>query len=259
MYSMKILYYLSALSALLLLAGGCSGSDAPDVEDLTGSVTLTTRGDTDATTTYRLLLFNEDGKKCLKNINFGYNSEKLQLPNGSYKFVTLTEPVGTDLPAPGTIDQLSLNTPITVDGSVPLKPLCISKAETVVIPATKAYVAELKPATCNLILNISGDEAKDVKYTLASMYDNIPLDGGPFTGDFNDYQLYPGTNICLPTNGNAQLNYKLNNTSSTIPLDFPLEAGYTYTVNLAYSDGVISLKTTVKTWGDGGSQAGNAE
>lgn len=260
MYSMKILYYLSALSTLLLLAGGCSGGDAPDVEDQTGSVTLMTRGDTDATTTYRLLVFNEDGMTCVKNINFGYNSDKLQLPSGTYKFVTLTEPVGTDLPAPGTIAGLTLSTPITVDGSVPLKPLRISKAETVEIPATKAYVAELEPATCNLILNISGDEAqKKVTYTLASMFNNIPLDGGSNLTFLKDYSLQKGINTCLPTSGKAELNYKLNGTSSTIPLDFPLEAGYTYTVNLAYSDGVISLKTTVKTWGDGGSQAGSAE
>lgn len=260
MYSMKILYYLSALSTLLLLAGGCSGGDDPDVEDQTGSVTLMTRGDTDATTTYRLLVFKDADGTCLKNINFGYNSDKLQLPSGTYKFVTLTEPVGTDLPAPGTIAGLTLSTPITVDGTVPLKPLRISNAEAVVIPATKAYVAELKPATCNLILNISGNEAEKATYTLASMYNNISLNNGSFNGSLNNYPLQSGTNICLPTNGNAELNYKLNSTSpSTIPLGFRLEAGYTYTVNLAYSDGVISLKTTVKTWDDGGSQAGSAE
>lgn len=259
MYSMKILYYLSALSTLLLLAGGCSGSDAPDIEDLTGSVTLTTRRDTDATTTYRLLVFNEDGKTCLKNINFGYNSDKLQLPNGTYKFVTLTEPVGTDLPAPGTIAGLTLSTPITVDGSVPLKPLRISEAEDVVIPATKAYVAELKPATCNLILNISGNEAEKATYTLASMYNNISLNGGSTQTTLVGYPLQRGTNTCLPTKEKAELSYELKGTPSTIPLGFRLEAGYTYTVNLAYSDGVISLKTTVKTWDDGGSQAGSAE
>lgn len=259
MYSMKILYYLSALSALLLLAGGCSGGNAPDVEDLTGSVTLTTRGDTDATTTYRLLVFKDADGTCVKNINFGYNSDKLQLPNGTYKFVTLTEPVGTDLPAPGTIAGLTLSTPITVDGIVPLKPLRISEAKTVVIPATKAYVAELKPATCNLILNISGNEAEKATYTLASMYDNISLNGGSTQTTLVGYPLQRGTNTCLPTKEKAELSYELKGIPSTIPLGFHLEAGYTYTVNLAYSDGVISLKTTVKTWDDGGSQAGSAE
>lgn len=259
MYSMKILYYLSALSALLLLAGGCSGSDAPDVEDLTGSVTLTTRGNTDATTTYRLLVFGKEDQ-CVKNIYFTNDGEKLKLPDGTYKFITLTESAGIELPAPGNVDKLNLNTliPVKIDGS--LKPFSISTPVEVSIPTNKAYVAELKPATCNLILNISGNEAEKATYTLASMYNNISLNNGSFNGSLNNYPLQSGTNICLPTNGNAELNYKLNSTSpSTIPLGFRLEAGYTYTVNLAYSDGVISLKTTVKTWDDGGSQAGSAE
>ena len=75
------------------------------------------------------------------------------------------------------------------------------------------------------------------------------------------YPLQSGTNTCLPTNGNAVLVYQSGvGAQSELSLDIPFEAGFTYTVDLAYSEGVLSFKTTVTDWTSGGNPVtGSAE
>ncbi len=260
MYSMKRFFYLSALSALLLSAGGCSGSDAPDALSVPGSVTLLTRGGDGAATAYRLLVFDGTGNACLKNIPFASNGGKVELATGSYRFVTLTEAAGLELPATGTVEGLALTTPIGLQAGVALQPFRISAVGNVTITDNTVYDAKLNPATCGLVLNVVGEEAEKATFTLKNMHAGICPDGSNSTAS-TVYPLQSGTNTCLPTNGNAILTYRLaNNVESEIPLGISLEAGFTYTVDLAYSEGSISFKTTITDWTSGGDPVtGSAE
>lgn len=257
MYSMKRLFYLSALSALLLSVGGCSENDAPSEP---GAVTLLTRSGGDAATNYRLLVFDEAGDECLQNKTFASAGGKVQLAAGSYQFVTFTETAGLALPAAGTLEGLSLTEAIGLQRGVALQPFRISVAEPVVIPDNTVYDAVLQPATCGLVLNVVGEETQKMTFKLKNMYDGICLNSSDPTTT-TAYPLQPGTNTCLPTNGNAVLTYQpAGGASSDLFLDIPLEAGYTYTVDLSYSQGVLSFKTTVTDWASGGEPTtGNAE
>lgn len=249
MYSMKRLFYLSALSALLLSVGGCSENDAPSEP---GAVTLLTRSDGDAATNYRLLVFNEAGDECLQNKTFTSTGGKVQLAAGTYQFVTLTETAGLALPAAGTLEGLSLTEAIGLQPGVALQPFRISAAEPVVIPDNTVYDAALQPATCGLVLNAVGEEAKKMTFSLKNMRAGI-CPNSSYPEATTAYPLQPGTNICLPTNGNAVLTYQpAGGASFDLSLDIPLEAGYTYTVDLSYSQGVLSFKTTVTDWASGG-------
>lgn len=249
MYSMKRLFYLSALSALLLSVGGCSENDAPSEP---GAVTLLTRSGGDAATNYRLLVFNEAGDECLQNKTFASTGGKVQLAAGTYQFVTLTETAGLALPAAGTLEGLSLTEAIGLQPGVALQPFRISAAEPVVIPDNTVYDAALQPATCGLVLNAVGEEAKKMTFSLKNMRAGI-CPNSSYPEATTAYPLQPGTNICLPTNGNAVLTYQpAGGASFDLSLDIPLEAGYTYTVDLSYSQGVLSFKTTVTDWASGG-------
>lgn len=249
MYSMKRLFYLSALSALLLSVGGCSENDAPSEP---GAVTLLTRSGGDAATNYRLLVFNEAGDECLQNKTFASTGGKVQLAAGSYQFVTLTETAGLALPTAATLEGLSLTEAIGLQPGVALQPFRISAAEKIIIPNNTVYEAALQPATCGLVLNVVGEEAKKMTFSLKNMRAGI-CPNSSYPEATTAYPLQPGTNICLPTNGNAVLTYQpAGGASSDLSLDIPLEAGYTYTVDLSYSQGVLSFKTTVTDWASGG-------
>ncbi|MFV0580671.1 MAG: fimbrillin family protein [Parabacteroides gordonii] len=245
---MKRLFYLSALSALLLSVGGCSENDAPSEP---GAVTLLTRSGGDAATNYRLLVFDEAGDECLQNKTFASAGGKVQLAAGSYQFVTLTETAGLALPAAGSVDGLSLTEAIGLQPGVALQPFRISAAEKIVIPDNTVYDAVLQPATCGLVLNVVGEEAQKMTFSLKNMRAGI-CPNSSYPEATTAYPLQPGTNICLPTNGNAVLTYQpAGGVSSDLFLDIPLEAGYTYTVDLSYSQGVLSFKTTVTDWASG--------
>lgn len=256
MCNIKRLFYLSTLFALLLSVGGCSESDTLSEP---GSVTLLTRSGDETAAGYRLLVFNETGDQCLQNSAFSSTGGKVKLATGTYQFVTLTETAGLALPDAGTVDALTLTTAIGLKPNVSLQPFRISTVKEVVVPTHTVYEAMLKPATCNLELNMVGEETQKMTFQLKNMHAGIcPNSSYPTTQ--TAYPLQPGTNTCLPTSGEAVLIYQSAGKGvSELSLGFPFEAGYTYTIDLAYSQGVLSFKTTVTDWTSGENNTGNAE
>lgn len=264
MYSMKMTLYLTVLSVLLLSVAGCSGSDAPSPKDDVSGVTLQTRGGGE-TAGYRLLVFEGSAGKCLVNQSFGSGNESVRLANGTYGFVTLSGVEGFDLPVAGTTVGIDPSVPVALKAGGKCSPVQVSVLQEVGIPGTSVYEVALKPATCLLKLELK-DAPGGVALGLTNMYGGVSLTGS-YAGDAplcSSYPLDSEENICLPTKGNAVLQYtgvasNLPETSGTLDLGMPLEPGYTYSFTLQWQGEHLKITSTVEKWKDGDETTGDAE
>ena len=204
MYSIKNLVYGAALSVLPLLMTGCGDDDTALPVGETAEVSLTTRGET-GTVDYRLLVF--EGDACVCNRSFGSGNESIRLANGTYQFVSLSGMEGFELPASGTTTDIDASTLIPLKEGRTCSPAMVSGLEKVEIPDATTYEANLQPATCQLNLELYG-APKEVKLALTNMYTGISLTNTyDNVENISSYPLNSGVNICLPTKGNATLQY----------------------------------------------------
>lgn len=259
---MKKTLYLAALSALLLSATGCSENDLPESDS--AEVVLSTRAGNE-TADFRLLVFDNSEGTCLFNQSFGSGNKSVKLANGTYRFVTLSGIEGFDLPAGGTTDDISLSTPIALKAGSKCSPVQVSAPQKVSIPGTSVYTADLKPATCLLKPELK-NVPEGVTLALTNMYNVVSLTGS-YTGAeavCPPYSLGSGENICLPTNGNAVLQYTSGagepvSVSGTLDLGMPLEAGYTYSFTLQWHYGSLRLTSEIKKWVENSTVTGDAK
>lgn len=262
MYPMKKTLYLAALSALLLSATSCSENDLPESDS--AEVVLSTRTGNE-TADFRLLVFDKSKGECLLNQSFGSGNKSVKLTNGTYRFVTLSGIEGFDLPADGTTDGISLSTPIALKAGSKCSPVQVCTPQTVSIPSTSVYIADLKPATCLLkpeLINVP----EGVTLALTNMYNSVSLTGKYAENEAvcSSYSLGSGENICLPTKGNAELQYtsgtgESTSVSGTLNLGMQLEAGYTYSFILQWHYGSLRLTSEIKKWDNKTTVNGDAE
>lgn len=257
---MKKTLYLAALSALLLSAAGCSENDLPESDS--AEVVLSTRTGNE-TTDFRLLVFDDSEGKCLLNQSFGSGNKSVKLANGTYRFVTLIGIEGFDLPAGGTTDGISLSTPIALKAGSKCSPVQVCAPQTVSISGTSVYTADLKPATCLLKPELK-NAPEGVTLALTNMYNGVSLTGKYADNEAlcSSYSLGSGENICLPTKGNAVLQYTSEtgeSVSGTLDLGMPLEAGYTYSFTLQWHYGSLRLTSEIKKWKEIKTVTGDAE
>lgn len=264
MYSIKTTFYPALVAALLLIAPGCGKSDDAAVPSYaTAQVNLLARGGS-AASAYRLLVFSENNDDCLLNRSFGSGNESIRLANGSYRFVTLSDAEGLNLPAAGTTIGITPSTVIGLkEGTTTWPEAQVSTLTTLALPGASIYEATLKPATCRLKLTVTGiPEGKTIAYELKNMYTGIRLDGLP-AGLTATYSLKQGDNICQPTDGNAILSYTVNEgTTPAKPVEmnlgYALEPGYTLTAHLEWIDKEMHLSSSIALWDDEGEKEGDA-
>lgn len=265
MYSMKTTLYLAVLTVLLLSMAGCSGDDAAAPEKETSGVALLTRGG-DETAAYRLLVFETGGEgKCLLNQSFGSGNERVRLADGTYRFATLSGMEGFSLPAAGTTDGIDPSALVSLNADGKCSAARVGFLEEVKIPETGVYEAGLQPATCLLKLELK-DMPADVTWALKNMYNGVSLTGSYPGGAAvcSSYPLGSGENICLPTNGNAELQYTSASgesvpSSGTLGLGVPLEVGYTYSFTLQWHNEEFQLTaSSIEDWGNKKNTDGDA-
>lgn len=257
MYSIKNLVYGAALSVLPLLMTGCGDDDTALPVGETAEVSLTTRGET-GTVDYRLLVFDGDGA-CVCNRSFGSGNESIRLANGSYQFVSLSGMEGFELPASGTTTGFDVSTLIPLKEGVTCSPAMVSELKEVTILGATTYEANLQPATCQLQLKLQ-DAPSGVELALTNMYAGISLTNTyDNVKNISSYPLNSGVNICLPTKGNAMLQYTQPDASrtavtGTLDLGMPLEAGYTYSFSIQWYEGTMKITSSVTNWQPGGDE-----
>lgn len=250
MYSIKNLVYGAALSVLPLLMTGCGDDDTALPVGETAEVSLTTRGGT-GTVDYRLLVF--DGGACVCNRSFGSGNESIRLANGTYRFVTLSGMEGFNLPASGTTTGIDASTLIPLKEGRTCSPAMVSGLKEVKIPDATTYEANLQPATCLVKLKLH-DVPLEVELALTNMYAGISLTNTyDDTAASSSYPLNSGENICLPTEGNAMLQYTQPDASrtavtGTLDLGTPLKAGYTYSFSIQWHEGTMEITSSVTDW-----------
>lgn len=260
-------FILLLLASALMLSSGCS-PDAESDPDSPATVTLLTRSEmqTDNASPLRLLVFGSTGNNaCLLNQTFT-PGQSVTLDAGTYRFVTLTASDCLDLPAAGTTDG------INIDGLIPLKsgtaidPAFISQPEQLTLPGTASYTATLLPATCLLKLEVENAPAEGLTLKLQNMSAGLSLSESyaistTQTDATSPYMLTQGENRCLPTVGNAVLQYTWKTSPATLDLGMKLEAGYVYSFRLRWQYGELKLtSSSIVVWdSNGGSTSGNAE
>lgn len=249
---------LPAFVSFLLLFAGCSPDTTADPPAL-GTVTLLTRTVTETTVAHRLLVFGaDDDNACKLNHSFTSGSA-VTLDNGNYRFVTLTETACFDLPAAGEVDGLSYDQLLALKGDAGLEAVQISQPAEVKLPTETSYTAVLRPATCLLKLEVKNPPEGNLSLKLK----NMPV-GISFSGDYTDtsvlpYTLKEGENRCLPTDGNAVLQYQSDFGLGELDLGMAFEAGYTYSASLQWHNEELKLTSNIEAWENGGDKSGNAE
>ena len=245
-----------ALVLFLLLSVGCSPEVAVD-PPVSGTVTLLTRSVTETATAHRLLVFGADGDNtCWLNYSFTSGSA-VALSNGSYRFVTLTEAACFKLPAAGEVDGLSYDQLLTLKEGATLEAVQISHPDNITLP-TASYTAVLQPATCLLRLTVK-DAPADLTLALKNMPAGLSLSGSYAGAATKAYPLKVDDNICLPTDGNAVLEYKSTSGLGTLNLGMTFEPGYTYSASLQWQENGLKITSVVVNWDNGGNSVGDAE
>lgn len=240
---------------LLLLTGGCSDASSPlPAPAPKGEITIQTRADESGS--YRLLAFKADDNACALNqvIKADGTSQTITLPEGNYKFVTISGTDPFNLPAAGTTDRCSLSTPIPLKQGATLTPVGISPAADITIPSTSIYAAELQTLTCEVTLKIEDggmlSSGNPFFYSLKNMYDGFYPDGTPpGTALADGYNLSVGaTNYCLPTVGNAVIAYKTEvGGEQELQLDEAFQSGKSYTITLTYEED-FAITAKIENW-----------
>lgn len=246
-----------ALVLFLLLSVGCSPEVAVD-PPVSGTVTLLTRSVTETATAHRLLVFGADGDNtCWLNYSFTSGSA-VALSNGSYRFVTLTEATCFDLPVAGEVAGLNYDQLLTLKEGATLEAVQISHPDNITLPAT-SYTAVLQPATCLLLLTVK-DAPDGLTLALKNMPAGLSLSGSYAAGAATKaYPLKVDDNICLPTAGNAVLQYQVPAGSGELNLGMTFEPGYTYSASLQWQENGLKITSVVVNWDNGGDSAGDAE
>lgn len=250
-----------------MLSSGCS-PDAESDPDSPATVTLLTRSETqtDNASPLRLLVFGSTGNNaCLLNQTFT-PGQSVTLDAGTYRFVTLTASDCLDLPAAGTTDGISFDGLIPLKSDITLAPALISQPQELTLPGTASYTASLLPASCLLKLEVL-DTPEGLTLNLQNMSPGLSLSGSYADGTMqlnattSPYALTQGDNRCLPTLGNAVLQYEWNNSPITLDMGIKLEAGYVYSFRLQWQYGELKLtSSSIVAWdSNGGSTSGDAE
>lgn len=240
---------------LLLLTGGCSDASSPlPAPAPKGEITIQTRADESGS--YRLLAFKADDNACALNqvIKADGTSQTITLPDGNYKFVTLSGTDPFDLPQAGTTDGLSLSTPIPLKQGATLTPIGISPAANVTIPTTPIYAAELQTLTCEVTLEIEDggmlSSGNPFSYSLNNMYDGLcpdgTMSGTALAGGYN--LSVDKINYCLPTSGSATLTCKsATGETQELSLGQAFESGKSYTITLTYEED-FAITAKIENW-----------
>lgn len=240
---MRLLDTISLVLAFVL-SSGCSSENGNDFAE-PSAVTLLTRAETATTVAHRLLVFGEVGNDaCLLNHSF-VSGDALKLDDGSYRFVTLTATGCFDLPAAGVIDGVSLDRLLPLKENTTLQPVMISAVTKVETPDETTYIANLHPATCLLKLELKNAPA-DLALELQNMAAGLSLSGS-YSGAAKAYPLKKEEdNLCLPTVGNAIVQYASEGKTQTLEFGMPLESGYTYSARLQWNKEEDSFKILSK-------------
>lgn len=269
----SLINYFSLVSLLALLAaGGCDeGNDTPSSATDPVEVNLFTKtqtDDTDAASSYRLLVFNTEGA-CVQNLSFVPGSGSVSLLAGNYSFATLTLPAGLALPAAGTTAGLTTSSRLAFDPDAVVQPFRLSPLTAVELRAdgtSMAYTATLKPATGALSLHLSGMPGdKQVAFALKNMQTSVALDDMEYSGTAPYPLALNGETVCFPSDGNVMLSYQVGNDAvRTLDVGCALEAGNRLTVELAWKDDLpvlLLVSSTVTPWmpGNDGGETGSAE
>ena len=250
-----------------MLSSGCS-PDAESDPDSPATVTLLTRSEmqTDNASPLRLLVFGSTGNNaCLLNQTFT-PGQSVTLDAGTYRFITLTDEACLDLPAAGTTDGISFDGLIQLKSGTTLAPALVSQPQELTLPGTDSYTAALLPATCLLKLKVK-DAPEGLTLNLQNMSPGLSLSGSYADGTMqlnattSPYALTQEENRCLPTVGNAVLQYEWNSFQATIDMGMKLEAGYSYSFRLQWQYGELKLtSSSIEAWDtSGGNKTGNAE
>ena len=245
-----------ALVLFLLLSVGCSPEVAVD-PPVSGTVTLLTRSVTETAAAHRLLVFGASGENACK-LNYSFTSgNAVVLSNGRYRFVTLTEATCFDLPAAGEVAGLNYDQLLALKADATLEAVQISHPKDITLP-TASYTAILQPATCLLRLTVK-DAPDGLTLALKNMPAGLSLSGSYTSATTKAYPLEVDDNICLPTDGNAVLEYKSTSGLGTLNLGMTFEPGYTYSASLQWQENGLKITSVVANWDDGGDSAGDAE
>lgn len=248
---------LPAFVSFLLLFAGCSPDTTAD-PPAPGTVTLLTRTVTETTVAHRLLVFGaDDDNACKLNHSFTSGSA-VTLDNGNYRFVTLTETACFDLPAAGKVDGLSYDQLLALKGDAGLEAVQISQPAEVKLPVAISYTAVLRPATCLFRLTLK-DAPDGLQLHLKNMSAGLSLSGDYTDTSVSSYTLKEGENRCLPTDGNAVLQYQSDFGLGELDLGMAFEAGYTYSASLQWHNEELKLTSNIEAWENEDDKSGNAE
>lgn len=248
---------LPAFVSFLLLFAGCSPDTTAD-PPAPGTVTLLTRTVTETTVAHRLLVFGADGDNACK-LNHSFTSgSAVTLDNGNYRFVTLTETACFDLPAAGEVDGLSYDQLLALKGDAGLEAVQISQPAEVKLPTETSYTAVLRPATCLFRLTLK-DAPDGLQLHLKNMSAGLFLSGDYTDTSVLPYTLKEGENRCLPTDGNAVLQYQSDFGLGELDLGMAFEAGYTYSASLQWHNEELKLTSNIEAWENEDDKSGNAE
>lgn len=248
---------LPAFVSFLLLFAGCSPDTTAD-PSAPGTVTLLTRTVMETTVAHRLLVFGAGGDNTCK-LNHSFTSgSAVTLDNGNYRFVTLTETACFDLPAAGKVDGLSYDQLLALKGDAGLEAVQISQPAEVTLPVAISYTAVLRPATCLFRLTLK-DAPDGLQLHLKNMSAGLSLSGDYIDTSVSSYTLEEGENRCLPTDGNAVLQYESDFGLGELDLGMAFEAGYTYSASLQWHNEELKLTSNIEAWENEDDKSGNAE
>lgn len=263
--------YLSVacLSALLLATGGCEGgevSSPPATNPVEVSLYTKALPEGSEGMTYRLLVFNKENDKCVKNISFVPGSSSVSLASGTYRFTALSVPEGLDLPAVDALNGVKPDLSVGFAANMVREFRISAPTEVEVGEPSTAYTATLSLATAVVSLNLSNLPADlKVAFKLSRMYTAVGLDGRTYSGETAYSLNLQGETVCFPCNGNVELTYTAGEGSpQTIRVGNLLAAGNRLSVNLAWSENArifLLLSSTVTDWtpGNGNGEEGDAE